>query len=92
MKAKQPHQRTPAPDRYLRQKQLIGEGFIPFSHATLWRRVGEGTFPAPVKISVGVTAWRESDIVEWQRNQAAGSKLVNVSSLVKANRAKREKF
>lgn len=48
---------------FVRQKQL--ETIIPFSRGTLWRKVKEGTFPAPAKISAGVTAWRVEDIRAW---------------------------
>jgi prophage regulatory protein len=58
---------------YIRQSRLIGiparkatntqpareavPGILPISSATLWRGVKAGTFPAPVKLSEGVTAW-----------------------------------
>jgi len=35
---------------------------LPFSAATLWRKVSAGTFPKPVKLSTRVTAWRVSDV------------------------------
>jgi predicted DNA-binding transcriptional regulator AlpA len=56
---------------YLRQTDLVGDrkrnvrGIIPFSPATLWRKVKAGEFPEPVKLSVGVTAWRVEDIRAW---------------------------
>ena len=49
---------------YVRQAQLI-PGIVPFSAATLWRRVKEGTFPAPVRLSDRVTAWRAEDVRAW---------------------------
>lgn len=33
------------------------------SRATFWRRVSDGTFPAPVKI-VGATRWRRAELME----------------------------
>jgi prophage regulatory protein len=48
---------------FVRQSQLMV--FIPFSAATLWRRVKDGTFPAPVKLSAGITAWRVEDVRTW---------------------------
>nr|WP_186122885.1 AlpA family phage regulatory protein [Burkholderia gladioli] len=57
-------------EAYLRISQLISGRFVPFSKPTVWRKVREGTFPAPVKLSAGVTAWKLSDIQEWQRAQA----------------------
>ena len=35
---------------------------LPFSAATLWRKVAAGTFPKPVKLSQRVTAWRVADV------------------------------
>ena len=49
---------------YVRAKQLVPH-IIPFSPATLWRKVKAGTFPAPVKLSAGVTAWRVEDVRAW---------------------------
>lgn len=40
-------------------------GIIPISSASVWRKVKEGTFPAPVKISANVTAWRVEDVRAW---------------------------
>ena len=42
---------------------------VPVSDTTLWRRVKDGTFPAPVRISTNAVAWRETDIDEWIANQ-----------------------
>lgn len=56
---------------FIRQNQLVGNksqgitGLIPFSPATLWRKVSLGEFPAPVKLSVGVTAWKVEDVRAW---------------------------
>lgn len=47
---------------------------IPLSDSTIWRRVRQGTFPAPVKLSERVTAWRCESIRQWldaQGKQAA---------------------
>ncbi len=48
---------------YVRQSQLLL--FVPFSRSTLWRRVKDGSFPAPVKLSPKVTAWRVEDVRRW---------------------------
>lgn len=53
-------------EKFLRKKQLLGEGYFPGSSATLWRHVRAGTFPAPVKLSSGMTAWKLSDVLAWQ--------------------------
>jgi prophage regulatory protein len=38
---------------------------VPFSHSTLWRKVKDGTFPAPVKLSARVTAWQVGTVRAW---------------------------
>jgi prophage regulatory protein len=48
---------------YMRQSQLVPIIF-PFSPATLWRKVKDGTFPKPIKLAPRITAWRVEDIRE----------------------------
>ena len=43
-------------------KRPIPNPLLPFSSSTLWREVRNKKFPAPVKLTKGVTAWRVSDI------------------------------
>lgn len=38
---------------------------LPFSKATLWRMVNAGRFPAPIKLSERITAWRVDEVREW---------------------------
>jgi hypothetical protein len=45
-------------------------GILPWSSATLWRKVGRGEFPAPIKLSEKITAWRVEDIRAWLDAQA----------------------
>ena len=55
---------------YLRLPQIIGNphsvppvpAIIPVSRATWWKGVKARRFPAPVKLSPGVTAWKVEDI------------------------------
>lgn len=74
----QPHKATPKPyvgtlpnTGFVRLAQLVADsktgrpGILPFSSATVWRRVRAGTFPAPVKLSEKVTAWRAEDVRAW---------------------------
>lgn len=71
---------------YVRQSQLIGtparkadtehaqdatRGILPFSSPTLWRMVKSGKFPAPVKLSERVTAWRVEDVRAWMQTRTA---------------------
>lgn len=48
---------------FVRQRLLLR--FVPFSKSTLWRRVKAGDFPAPVKLSSGITAWKVEDVRNW---------------------------
>ena len=43
---------------------------LPFSAPTLWRKVREGTFPKPVKLSDRVTAWNVGTVRAWLTAQA----------------------
>lgn len=61
---------------YVRQSELVGNrkqairGVIPFSPTTLWRKVADGSFPAPVKLSARVTAWRVEDVHAWMAERS----------------------
>ncbi len=57
---------------YLRQSQLIPI-IVPFSSATLWRKVKSGEFPAPVKLSERITAWKVEDIRAWMSSRTASA-------------------
>ncbi len=48
---------------FVRQGLLLR--FVPFSKSTLWRRVKAGDFPAPVKLSTGITAWKAEEVRSW---------------------------
>lgn len=53
------------PERgYVRQKMLIPH-LLPFSAATLWRKVKAGEFPEPKKLSPRITAWRIEEVKSW---------------------------
>lgn len=54
---------------YVRQAQII-PAVVPVSHATLWRWVRQGKFPAPVKLGPQVTAWRVGDLRNWMADQS----------------------
>ena len=53
---------------------LLAERLVPLrvvcavtglSRSTIYRMVGAGTFPRPVKISKARIAWRESEVMAW---------------------------
>lgn len=52
---------------YIRQAELLK--IIPFSSATLWRKVKAGTFVQPVKLSARVTAWPRAQVNAWMQEQ-----------------------
>lgn len=61
---------TAIPDiGFIRQSALLP--LLGFSATTLWRRVKQGTFPQPIKLSVNVTAWRVEEVREWISSQGA---------------------
>ena len=56
----------------LREAQLVpspkrpnATPVLPFSGSTLWRKVQDGSFPKPVRLSERVTAWRVGDVRQW---------------------------
>ena len=51
------------PQGMSRASQLIP--FLPFGSSTLWAWSRDGRFPAPVKLSPTMTAWRNTDVIEW---------------------------
>lgn len=55
---------------YLRKAQLLGT-IVPVSESTFWRWVRSGRFPAAVKLSPGVTAWRAEDVRAWLDKQSS---------------------
>lgn len=54
---------------YIRQKELMT--LVPFSAATLWRKVKDGTFVKPTKLSTRITAWNRTQVFEWLKQQEA---------------------
>ena len=52
---------------FLRQRQVLA--FVPISKSTLWRQVRARSFPSPVKLSAGITAWRAEDVRRWITEQ-----------------------
>jgi predicted DNA-binding transcriptional regulator AlpA len=48
---------------YVRAKLLLQ--IVPFSQATLWRKIASGDFPTPRKLSERVTGWRVREVREW---------------------------
>lgn len=51
------------PDRIIRLKTVLARTGL--SRTTLYRKMGEGTFPRQVKISVHGAGWHESAVNRW---------------------------
>ena len=49
-------------DAFVRLRQLMEHRLVPFSPTTTWRKCRQGEFPLPIKVSLGITAWRVGDI------------------------------
>jgi len=57
---------------FIRESQLVQSRHwpdnpvpLPFSAPTLWRKVKDGSFPAPCKLSARVTAWKVGSVRDW---------------------------
>lgn len=55
-------------ESFIRLKQLLDNLLVPFSPATLWRKVDSGDFPRPVKVSTQISAWRVRQIRFWSED------------------------
>lgn len=65
----------------LRQSQLVHHPkpptrpvLLPFSLATLWRKVADGSFPKPMKLSLRTTAWRVEVVRAWMDGMEASAR------------------
>lgn len=41
------------------------KGLLPMGETTIWDKVRSGEFPAPIKLTERITAWRIEDIEAW---------------------------
>lgn len=55
--------------RLLRLKQVQEK--IPLSKPEIYRRLKNGTFPQPVRLSQSVVAWVESELDSWVESKMA---------------------
>lgn len=58
----------PSSDKILRLKTVLDRTGL--SRSTIYRKIGEGTFPAQIKISVHGAGWHQSAIDRWIANPA----------------------
>lgn len=59
------------PQGMSRASQLLP--FLPFGSSTLWAWSRDGRFPAPVKLSATMTAWLNTDVIEWLESHATST-------------------
>lgn len=55
-------------ERIIRLKTVLDRTGL--SRAAIYRKMGEGTFPRNVKISINGTGWHESAVTRWIANPA----------------------
>jgi len=51
-------------------RPLLNYKVLPYSATTIWRKCRSGDFPAPIKISKNITAWKVKDIRAYLNNIA----------------------
>ena len=56
---------------FIRQRELMT--ILPFSPATLWRKVRNRTFVQPVKLSERITAWDRNQVLAWLEEKGGES-------------------
>ncbi len=54
---------------FIRLRELVKR--VPVAKSTVWKWVGDGTFPRPVKLSERVTAWPVAAIEQWEAERQA---------------------
>jgi prophage regulatory protein len=54
-------------EKFLRRPEVESATGLPRS--TIYERIAAGTFPKPVKIGDKSVAWREAEIIEWQKGR-----------------------
>mgnify|MGYP003576965838 CR=1 FL=1 len=64
-------------DALVRPGQLVSKcgsiSILPFGATTLYRKVQDGSFPAPIKLGKRITAWRAGDVRAWLVQQVLKS-------------------
>ena len=46
---------------------------LPFGRASLWKFAKNGQFPTPIRVTGGITAWRNADVIKWLESQTAAN-------------------
>lgn len=63
---------TTSDNRLLRLREVLARCGL--SRSTLYRQMGEGAFPRPLRVGVRAVRWREAEIEDWlaSRPRATG--------------------
>lgn len=56
---------------FARERQVLTQ-FLPVARSTLWRWIATGKFPAPIKLTDGVTVWKRDDLLAWKEQVGGG--------------------
>lgn len=67
---------------FVREKRVRSD-VVPVAHGTLWGWVAKGTFPRPICLSSGVSAWKRGDLKAWSEGtwKPEGGDVKNVPEL-----------
>ncbi|MEZ5490253.1 MAG: AlpA family phage regulatory protein [Gammaproteobacteria bacterium] len=57
---------------------------IGISRSTLYRKIQEGTFPAPISLGGRATGWLDHEVTAWINAMAAGKSDEDIRKLVKS--------
>lgn len=68
-KPRRRRQKPNGASEYMRESELLEA--LPFSRATLWRRVKDGEFPAPIKLGGNLNAWKRAEVTKWSEAMEA---------------------
>ncbi|MCL2829596.1 MAG: AlpA family phage regulatory protein [Betaproteobacteria bacterium] len=66
-KTSAPQSRNDKPLVYLRRKEVLQR--FRLSNSTLYRLIGDGLFPRPVKLGERISAWDESELLDWAESR-----------------------
>lgn len=56
--------------RLVRKHEVVA--MVGLCSSTIYRRIAEGTFPAPLQLGARGVAWREADLLRWQQALRSG--------------------
>lgn len=68
-----PHNGSIEMERLLRLKIVID--CTGLGRSSIYRKIDDGTFPAPIRIGARAVAWVENDVQKWIEERIAGSVL-----------------